>query len=35
MIPYELERPIHELKDMMEYKLDITNFECPPYGFSK
>ena len=34
-IPYELERPIHELKDMMEYKLDITNFECPPYGFSK
>lgn len=20
-IPYELERPIHELKDMMEYKL--------------
>ena len=34
-IPYELERPVHELKDMMEYQLDITNFECPPYGFTK
>lgn len=34
-IPYELERPVHELKDMMEYKLNITNFECPPYGFTK
>lgn len=28
-IPYELERPVHDLKDMMEYKLEITNFECP------
>lgn len=34
-IPYEIERPIHELKDMMEYKLGITNFECPPYGFTQ
>lgn len=34
-IPYELERPVHDLKDMMDYKLDITNFECPPYGFTK
>ncbi|MCC8185952.1 MAG: alpha-glucuronidase [Bacteroides sp.] len=34
-IPYELERPVHELKDMMEYRIDITNFECPPYGFTK
>lgn len=34
-IPYELERPVHELKDMMEYQLDMTNFECPPYGFTK
>ena len=34
-IPYELERLVHELKDMMEYQLDITNFECPPYGFTK
>lgn len=34
-IPYELERPVHELKDMMEYKLNITNFECPPYGFTR
>ena len=34
-IPYELERPVHELKDMMEYQLDITNFECPLYGFTK
>lgn len=34
-IPFELERPVHELKDMMEYKLEITNYECPPYGFTK
>lgn len=32
-IPFELERPVHELKDMMKYKLEITNYECPPYGF--
>lgn len=32
-IPYELERPVHELEDMMRFKLDITNFECPPSGF--
>lgn len=34
-IPYELERPIHELKDMMNYKLEITNFESPPFGFTQ
>lgn len=34
-IPHELERPVHNLKDMMEFKLEITNFECPPYGFTK
>ncbi len=34
-VPYELERPVHELKDMMEYRIDITNFECPPYGFTR
>ena len=34
-IPYEWERPIHHLKDMMDYKLEITNYECPPYGFTK
>lgn len=34
-IPAELERPIHNLKDMMEYKLKITNYECPPHGFAK
>lgn len=34
-IPYELERPIHELKEMMNYKLEITNFECPPSGFTQ
>lgn len=32
-IPYELERPVHELEDMMKFKLNITNFECPPSGF--
>lgn len=34
-IPHELERPVHNLKDMMEFKLEISNFECPPYGFTK
>lgn len=34
MIPAELERPVHELNDMMNYKLPITNYECPPYGFT-
>ena len=34
-IPIEVERPIHELDDMKQYQLNITNFECPPYGFTK
>lgn len=34
-IPYELERPVHNLDDMMRYHLKITNFECPPCGFTK
>ncbi len=34
-IPYELEPPQHDLEDMMDFKLNITNFECPPYGFSR
>lgn len=33
-IPYELERQCMN-EDMMEYKLNITNFECPPYGFTR
>ena len=32
-IPYELERPQHNLEDMMRFQLNIKNFECPPYGF--
>lgn len=34
-IPYELERPIHTLEDMMNFKLKISNYECPTAGFSK
>lgn len=34
-IPYELERPQHNLEDMMRFQLNITNFECPPYGFCR
>lgn len=34
-IPYELERPIHELQDMMQFKLNISNYECAPHGFDK
>lgn len=34
-IPYELERPVHSLEDMMNFKLKISMYECPPAGFSK
>lgn len=34
-VPYEIERPVHELQDMKNYKLKITNYECAPYGFNK
>lgn len=28
-IPYDIERPIHELKDLQKVHLPINNFECP------
>ncbi len=28
-IPYDIERPVHELKDLQKVHLPITNFECP------
>ena len=28
-IPYEIERPIHELKDLQKVQLPISNYECP------
>ncbi len=28
-IPYDVERPIHELKDLQKVHLPINNFECP------
>ncbi len=34
-IPYSIERPVHNLPDMMQYRIRITNYECPPYGFTK
>lgn len=34
-IPYELERPIHQLKDMKLFRIDITNYEAPEVGFSR
>ncbi len=34
-IPYNIERPVHNLPDMMQYHIKISNHECPPYGFSK
>lgn len=34
-IPYDIERPVHELKDMKAFKLQITNHECAPHGFNK
>lgn len=34
-IPYELERPVHDLKEMQDFKLNITNYECAPYGFDR
>lgn len=33
-IPADVERPVHELDDMKQYHLNITNFECPPCGFT-
>lgn len=34
-IPDEVERPIHNLDDMMRFHLDIGNEECPEAGFNK
>lgn len=34
-IPYEIERPVHELQDMKDFKLKISNYECAPCGFNK
>ncbi|MGL4519780.1 MAG: alpha-glucuronidase [Phocaeicola sp.] len=34
-IPYELERPIHQLEDMKQFRIDITNYESPAVGFSR
>ena len=34
-IPYDIERPIHNLDDMKSFKLNISNYEVPEYGFSK
>lgn len=34
-IPEGLERPIHDLKEMQDFKLNITNYECAPYGFDR
>lgn len=28
-IPYDIERPVHNLKDLQEVHLPISNFECP------
>ncbi len=28
-IPYDIERPIHDLKDLQKVHLPISNFECP------
>lgn len=34
-IPADLERPVHELEDMMRFRLEISNYECPASGFNK
>lgn len=34
-IPDEVERPVHNLDDMMRFHLDIGNEECPEAGFNK
>ncbi len=33
-IPYDIERPVLNLDNMMNFKIDITNYECPPCGYS-
>lgn len=31
-VPYEIERPVHELEEMKNFKLGIFNYECTPCG---
>lgn len=34
-IPDDVERPVHNLDDMMRFRLDISNYECPEAGFCR
>ena len=34
-IPEDVEHPVHNLDDMMQFRLDITNYENPVCGYSK
>ena len=34
-IPQDVEHPVHNLDEMMKYKIDITMYENPEYGYDK
>ena len=34
-IPSDVEHPIHNLDEMMNYKINISMYENPPYGYDK
>lgn len=34
-IPTDVERPVHNLDDMMQFHLNITNYECPKAGYNE
>ena len=34
-IPQDMEHPVHNLDEMMQYVIPITMYENPPYGYTK
>ncbi len=34
-IPQDVEHPVHNLDEMMRFRIDITNYENPPCGYSR
>jgi alpha-glucuronidase len=34
-IPQDVEHPVHNLDEMMLFRINITNYENPPYGYTR
>ena len=34
-IPQDVEHPVHNLDEMMRFRINITNYENPPFGYSR